>query len=189
MEVDNNNNNNNINIYINIIQDIKRKYDLLRVLVFELLNYYSSVENYYIQYSRFKEYIKKKYSILYYISQNNIKIYTINRKKNRKKLNLPPNTILVIGIHNYYKYKSMKYIIKEIVNYDKKILNYLTYLQKRIITFINGMNNFHHFYTYSLEIYFDFKNIDDFNNSSILVNTFTGLKQNYLSKSTKFMNI
>lgn len=179
------NNNNNIDIYVSIFQDINRNYNLLRIILFDLLNFYSSVHNYYMQYKNFKLYIEREYSILFDIAQNSKNIYTIDKKLD-KKINskLPENTFFVIGIKNLYKYKSIKFITKEIINYDVKILNYLIYLQKHIVTLINGMNQFNYFYCYCLKIFFNYRCKND-NINFILIDKFNQLRYDYVNNVTK----
>ena len=191
-EEDNNtttiNNNNHVTVYLHIFRDINCNYNLLRIILFDLLNVYSIVYNYYIQYTQFNLYIKKEYKILFDIAQTSKYIYTVNKKKGKKiDLNLPKNTFIIIGESNFYKYKSIKFIIREIINYEKKILSYLTYLQERIITLINGMNKFNQFYSYCLKILFNYQfNID--NTNVTLIDKFNQLKQNYFLNIVKHVH-
>ena len=186
---DNNNNNNNniIDIYVAIFQDVKYNYNLLKIMLFDLLMFYSSVYNYYVQYKNFNLFIKQEYAILYDIAQNNKTVYLVEKKTN-EKLNLPNNTFIVIGLKPLYKYKSIKSIMKEIINYDEKLFNYLIYLQKNIVTLINGMNKFNQFYRYCLKILFNFNFNNDDDTNSILMNNFKQFKHNYLLNVNKHLN-
>lgn len=168
-----------------IFQYITSKYNLLRILLFDLINYYTTVQNYYIQYLKFISFVKDKYSQLVLISQKKIKTFTISNNKDykRKRAKLQPDTLLIIGLSNYYKYSSIKYIMNKIMNYNKKLYSYLIYLETRIVRFINGMNNFYNFYTYSLGIYFDCNHQGDYK----FINSFNILKQNYVSKCAPFL--
>ena len=186
--IDDNYNNRNINvdIYIDIFKNISYNYDILRIILFNLLNHYSTVQNYYIQYIKFNIYIKKKYKILFDISQKLITTYTVNKTQDKSNLNLPKGTILVIGENNYYRYKTIKLIIKDIINYDKKIYNYLLYLQNHIITLINGMNTFNEFHTYCLKIFFNHANNDNINN--MLIRRYNKLKENHITRNINYIN-
>ena len=187
-----NNNNNNIQLS-DVLRHITSKYNLLRIYLFDLMNYYSTVQNYYIQYLKFVSFVKDKYPILVSISQTKVKTFTIPYSKKyenkRKQLKLQPNTILIIGLSNYYKYISIKHIMNEIINYDKKLHTYLIYLETCIVRFINGINNFNRFYTYSLNILFNAHYHHYYqNNDDLLSNTFKQLKQNHLSKYAPYLN-
>lgn len=189
--INNNNNNNNVDVYVRFFQNVNNNYNFLRVILFDLLNVYVSVYNYYIQYRNFKLYIKKEFNILFDIAENSKNIYTVDKKikKINKDLNLPKNTYLVIGLKNYHKYKCIKYIIKEVLRYDQKILNYLIYLQKHIITLINGMNKFNQFLRYCLKILFNYNSNNNYDNTnSILLNNFNKLKENYFLNISKHLN-
>ena len=187
-EKPNDDNNPYVNIYLKIFQDINCNYNLLRMILFDLLNVYVTVYNYYLQYTKFNLYIEREYKNLFDIAHKDIRIYTIDKKnKCPNDLNLLENTFIVIGIENFYKYKSAKFIIKEIINYEKKILNYLIYLQERIITLINGMNKFTDFYRYCLNIIFNYR-FDIDNSNEILIDKFNSLKQNYFLKVVKHMH-
>lgn len=174
----------------NIFQYITSKYNLLRVFLFDVINYYTSVQNYHIQYLKFISFIKDKYSQLVLISQAKIKTFTIpnNKDYKRKRLKLQSDTILIIGLSNYYKYISIKYIMNKIMNYNKKLYSYLIYLETCIVRVIQGMNNFRNIYTYSLSILFNSLQVYD-NNEMLLLNSFNKLKQNYFSKSAPYLNL
>lgn len=180
---------NNIN-NIEILKYVISKYNLLRIILFDLLNYYTSVYNYYKQYMKFISYVWNNYPQLAFIYENKIKIYTIpnNNKNDKKSLNLPKDTFIIVGINNYYKYKSIKYILRKIMTYDKNIHNYLIYLETCIIRLANGMNKFNRFYTYSLNIFFNYNTYISNDSNSLLNNSFNTLKQNYLHKCTQYLN-
>ena len=89
---------------------------------------------------------------------------------------------------NYYKYKSIKYVLNEIINHDKKLYTYLIYLETCIVRFINGMNSFNNFYTYSLNVLFNSQHQYYYrNNDNLLLNAFNKLKQNYFSKYASYL--
>ena len=179
----------NINIYLEIFREVNGNYNLLRIILFELLNYYIAVQNYYIQYLSFKAYMKEKYKYLYHLSQNHISIYTIHKKlkKDRIDLQLPENTFLVIGLTNFYKYKGIKYILKEILSYDEKVYKFLLYLENHIVKLINGMNKFKQFYNYYLNIFFNYPRNND-NINSLLIKRFNELKQNHILRVAKYLD-
>ena len=182
-----NNDNDNIDRYFTIFQNIKYEYNLLKIILFYLLMFHSSVYNYYKQYENFKLYIKQKYPILYDIAKNKKNLYVIY-KNQKSNLKLPKNTFLVIGSKTLYKYKGIKLIVKEIINYDEKMYIYLKYLQKQIVILINGMNWFNQFYRYCLKILFNYHSLNDYTNS-ILIHNFNQFKHCYLSNITQNLNV
>ena len=181
--------NNVINIYINSFQSVNSNYNFLRIVLFDLLNVYASVYNYYIKYKNFIKYVEREYNLLFDIARNKKNVYTINKKSNKKlrkkNFSLPKDTYIIIGLKNYHKYKTIKYILSEIINYDEKILNYLIYLQKHIFTLVNGMNKFNQFYCYGLKTLFNYQFGNDNNIDLILLDNFNQLKQHYFLNMTK----
>ena len=179
----------------NILNFINSRYNLLRIILFDLLQYYYELYNYRVQYSYFLSYVKNKYPQLFIIYKTRLKIYTINHYRKKKHLKLPPNTILVVGINNYYKYKAIKILLTSIFNYEKKIISYLSYLEHSIIMLIKSMNKFHQFYNYSINILFESNNnnIDDDDDDDgggggggiylNIDNAFNNIKRNYFSKN------
>ena len=166
--------------YLFFFQNVNSNYNFLRIVLFDLLNFYVSVYNYYIKYKKFIIFIEKKYNFLFDMAQNKKNVYTINKKLD-KKLNLPPNTYIIVGLKNYRRYKNIKWVLENVINYDQIIQSYLLYLQNHIITLINGMNKFNKFYCYCLHVLFNYQ----FNNEItdlILLDNFNQLKQNYFLK-------
>ena len=185
--------NDNIDIYMNAFQSVNSNYNFLRISLFDLLNVYVSVHSYYIKYKNFLKYVQLEYNFLFDIVQNKKNVYTIDKKSSKKKYsNLPKDTYIIIGLKSYHKYKTIKHILSEVLKYDDKILNYLIYLQKHIITLINGMNKFNQFYCYGLKILFNYQFNDDNNIDLILLDNFNQLKQNYfmnpLAERTKSLD-
>ena len=71
----------------------------------------------------------------------------------------------------------------------KNFYTYLIYLETCIVRFINGMNNFYNFYTYSLNVLFNSQHQYYYrNNDDLLLNAFNELKQNYFSKYALYLN-
>ena len=159
-----------------VFQFIERKYNLLRISLFNLLTYYKRVYEFYVIYSRFISFVVNKYPVIYQIFTYKGRVYTV-RKKNEKK-QLPSNTILIIGLSNYYKFKAIKFIINEVFEYKNRIYSYLIYLERLILSIIKNMNDFHQFYTYSVNILF-YEN-DEYENK--LHSKFNNFKHNYFSK-------
>ena len=177
--------NKSINI-INIIKYINSKYNLLRIILTDLILFYNDIYNYYVQYSSFLSYVKKTYPELFIIYKKTLKIYTIKYRKRKKCLQLPLNTTLVIGVKNYYKYKAIKIILTKIFSYDKIIFSYLLYLEQSIVKLINSMNKFRQIYSYSINIFFD--DCNDYDNiikyyQTDIDNAFYNIKRNYFTKN------
>ena len=198
---------------LDIFKYIDSKYNLLRIILVDLLLYYKAIQNYYIQYTFFLSYINSAYPDLITISKTRIKTFTIEKNKNNKFkkenknfkinvfhnrsakietiedkknfLNLPPGTTLIIGLKNHYKYIAIKYIINAIINYKGSIYSYMMYLEGFILKLIKSMNDFRQFYLYSLNILF---NIKDETISNIALDKFNIIKQNYALQYFKFQN-
>ena len=159
-----------------VLRIIEREYDLLRISLFNVLTYYKRVYDFYLTYSRFVSYVTDRYPLIYQIFKFKGRVYTIKRK--RKNIQLPSNTILIIGLTNYYKFKAIKFIVNKIFEYETQIYSYLIYLERSILSLIKSMNDFYQFYVYSVNILFR-KNEDYEIN---LYSKFNDFKHSYTSK-------
>ena len=171
----------------NFFTFVESKYNLLRVILFDLINYYTSIHNYYIQYIKFLSHIRNKYPLLAFIHDNKSPIKVVKSKTYKSS----KNTTIILGIRNYYKYKSIKYILNKIMTYNKEIYKYLVYLESCIVRLVNGMNKFNRFYSYCLHIYFQYDIYNDESNTyniNQLLNSFNTVKHNYLYNSTVYLN-
>ena len=92
-----------------VFKFVEKKYNLLRISLFNVLTYYKRVYDFYLTYSRFISYIINNYPIIYQIFKYKGRVYTIEKKN--KKIQLPSDTILIVGLSNYYKFRAIKYII------------------------------------------------------------------------------
>ena len=139
-----------------LVTHINNKYNIIRIYLYDIIRHYIDVSKFYELYAKFiSNNMYKKFNLLYTIAQTKVRIYTITAKNAKPPNNLPKDTIIIKNSHNYLKYKAIKFILKNILDYKEKIYRYLEMLQLTITKLINGLNRFYNLYKYSLNISFD----------------------------------
>ena len=152
-------------LLIDKYNEIKTKYNQLRLVLHKCLIHRASVKKYHNRYKMFLNYLRRVHPGLLKIYAENkfVPVFPVKsrlqqnqqqQQQQRRRLIplLPSNTVIISGEKAYFQYVAIKCVLTHLFEYEKLWAIYLSNLDNSIITMVNGMNDFRDSFNFFLQI-------------------------------------
>ena len=135
-------------IPLSLVNDyVNRKYNYLRLCLYNLILYHSFLESYYVEYKQYLKRVETEFQIIHTITKDEIKIIVLPSFIQKGEIKKKKDGVLyIIGSETARKYRLCVALCKRLYTYAKEVKEYIEYIERTIISLSNNITNFKFFY-------------------------------------------